>query len=222
MGTKAFLQAPRRRRSPLASLPQRVLVAAGIQRSRAAPARRRVEREGRDGRERPGVIVLGVDPGTIVVGYGAIEVGASGPRLVDTGAFRADRRAPVPARLCEIQRHLTALLERLRPAVVVVERAFAAKNVQAALRIGEGRGVILACAAASGAEVVEITPATAKKAVVGHGGADKFQVARMAAAALGLRAPPRPLDASDALALALAHVYHRTISAAHGNGTRRT
>jgi len=166
-----------------------------------------------------GRIVLGIDPGTILVGYGAVEMTGAGPRFFEAGVVRPDRRARVPVRLGAIQRQVTLLLQRLRPAIVVVERAFAARNVQSALRIGEGRGVILACAASLGAEVVEMTPASAKRAVVGHGAADKVQVARMAAAALGLREPPRPLDASDALALALAHVWSRFDCRPHGSRT---
>lgn len=207
-------------------LPARVLAAAGLiaplrARRSSAPvvelaqralARRTIAR---------GTIVLGVDPGTILVGFGAIEVTAHGPRFLDAGVVRPDRRAGVPQRLGEIQRQITVLLERLRPAVVVVERAFAARNVQSALRIGEGRGVILACAASFGAEVVEIAPASAKKAVVGHGGADKVQVAKMAAAALSLTEPPRPLDASDALALALAHIGTRLDGLTHGRSARQ-
>jgi len=203
-----------------AFLPARVLAAAGL----AAPKRSRGTSERVVAISRctiaPGTVVLGVDPGTILVGYGAIEVTAHGPRFLDAGVVRPDRGSAVPQRLGEIHRQISILLEKFRPAVVVVERAFAARNVQSALRIGEGRGVILACAAAFGAEVVEITPASAKKAVVGHGGADKVQVAKMAAAALSLREPPRPLDASDALALALAHIGTRLVSLQHGRSAR--
>jgi crossover junction endodeoxyribonuclease RuvC len=153
--------------------------------------------------------VLGIDPGTLVVGYGAIEVSTLGPRLVESGVLRPQRRASPAQRLGEIQTGLTFLLRKIRPQIVVVERAFAARNAQSALRIGEGRGVALACASAFGAEVVEISPAAAKKALVGHGAADKTQVAAMAAVVLGLRQPPLPLDASDALALALTQVWFR-------------
>jgi crossover junction endodeoxyribonuclease RuvC len=87
--------------------------------------------------------------------------------------------------------------------------AFMARNVQSALRMGEGRGVVLACAAAVGAEVVQLAPAVAKKALVGHGAADKTQVARMVARVLGVAEIDLPLDATDALALALAHLQRR-------------
>ena len=155
-------------------------------------------------------MILGIDPGTLVVGYGAVSSRSRTAGFLSAGVVRADRRAPVPERLATIQRRLIEILEQVRPDVVVVEAAFAAKNVQSALRIGEGRGVALACAAAFGARIVEMPPASAKKSVVGHGGAGKSQVARMVAVALGLREPPEPLDASDALALALAVAWDRT------------
>lgn len=224
MGKKAFL-------------PARVLAAAGLSPAEiSAPSRLR--RSGRGAistgrgldrrgelaiarrRLAPGTVVLGIDPGTILVGYGVVEVGSRSPRFVDAGVVRARRQGAVPERLGQIQREVSLLLDRFRPSVVVVERAFAARNVLSALRIGEGRGVILACAASFGAEIVEMPPASAKKAVVGHGGASKVQVARMAAAALGLRHPPRPFDASDALALALAHIGTRLEALTHGRSAR--
>lgn len=157
----------------------------------------------------PWPIVLGIDPGTRLVGYGALVVAPKGPRLLAAGGLRAPREADVPARLAAIRSSLDALLLRLRPSVVVVEHAFASKNVQSALRIGEGRGVVLACAAGFGAEVVQFPPASARKTLLGNGSAGKEQVARMVATILGLAEPPRPADLTDALALALAYVQRR-------------
>lgn len=151
-------------------------------------------------------IVLGIDPGTRVVGYGAIVARPRGPRLLACGALRADRNLSVPERLGWILDELDRLLLVLKPTVVVVEQAFAARNVQSALRIGEGRGVVLACAAAFGAMIEQFAPAVAKKALIGNGAADKTQVAWMVGQLLGLEKPPEPLDATDALALALAQI----------------
>jgi crossover junction endodeoxyribonuclease RuvC len=153
----------------------------------------------------PWPIVLGIDPGTRIVGYGAIVAAPRGARLLAAGVLRTPKSHDVPRRLGWIQTEIEHLLDRVRPTVVVVEQAFAARNVQSALRIGEGRGVVLACAAAFGAEVVQYAPAVAKKALLGYGAADKTQVAKMVAEILRARALPAPLDASDALALALAH-----------------
>jgi crossover junction endodeoxyribonuclease RuvC len=153
-------------------------------------------------------IVLGIDPGTRILGYGAIVLGARGPRLLAAGVLRA-REQDVPARLGMLRRELDLLFERLAPDVIVVEQAFAARNVQSALRIGEGRGVVLCCAAHRGATIVQYAPAAAKKALVGSGAADKTQVARMVEHLLGPKSKDLPLDASDALALALCHAQRR-------------
>src|SRR5204862_8025812 len=95
-----------------------------------------------------------------------------------------------------------------RPCAMAVEEAFAHKNMQSALRIGEGRGVVLSCASAAGVPVHQYSPASAKKSLVGNGAAPKTQVAAMVARRLELEEAPTPLDASDALALALTH-FHR-------------
>lgn len=161
----------------------------------------------------PWPIVLGIDPGTRLVGYGALVSAPDRPRLLAAGGIRTPRNASVPARLAAIRRELDDLLARLKPTVVVVEQAYAARNVQSALRIGEGRGVVLACACGFGAEVVQFPPASARKTLLGNGSAGKAQVARMVATVLGLAEPPEPLDLTDALALALAYVQRR------GHGT---
>ncbi|MCA8980154.1 MAG: crossover junction endodeoxyribonuclease RuvC [Planctomycetes bacterium] len=152
----------------------------------------------------PWPIVLGVDPGTRVLGYGAIVRRTEGPRLLAAGTIEPTSTLSVPQRLATIRFEFERLLQRLRPTVVVIEKAFSARNVQSALRIGEGRGVVLAAAAGFGAEVVQYMPSTAKKALVGSGQGTKEQVAAMAARLLGLETVPGPLDVTDALGLALA------------------
>ena len=177
---------------------------------RAAPAGARA----RLADELPGVavpagcrwpIVLGIDPGTRAMGYGALVLAPGGARALAAGVLRPARAAALPQRLAELRADLDELLRRLRPGTVVVERAFSARNVQSALRIGESRGVVLAAAAAAGARVVEIAPASAKRAVAGHGSASKPQVAAMVARLLGPSLPALADDATDALALALCH-----------------
>ena len=161
----------------------------------------------------PFPIVLGIDPGTAVVGYGALVLRPPRPRLLDCGILRASRALAVPERLGRLRTELDLLLARLRPTVLILERAFSSKNVQSALRIGEGRGVVLGCAGSLGVRVVEYPPAMAKKTVVGNGGASKEQVARMVAAELGVGELAAALDATDALALALTFVYKQNTAA---------
>lgn len=175
----------------------------------------------------PWPIVLGIDPGTRVLGYGALVVAPGGPRLLACGVLAPDGRAAVPARLAEIQVELEELLAALRPGIVAVERAFHAKNAQSAFRLGEARGVVLAAAARAGIEIREFAPASAKKAVLGHGGASKEQIARMIAQLLGTGPLDVPSDATDALALAFACTRRPTAGLApagqrraRGAGTR--
>jgi crossover junction endodeoxyribonuclease RuvC len=153
----------------------------------------------------PSEIVFGIDPGTLVVGWGVVAARGREFDALGAGVLKPDAKASVPERLAEIRVALDALLLEFRPTIVVVEEAFAAHNFQSALRIGEGRGVALACAGVFGAKVFQYPPAVAKKTIVGHGAAQKEHVARMVARLLGLAKPPEPLDATDALALALTH-----------------
>ncbi|MEO6710899.1 MAG: crossover junction endodeoxyribonuclease RuvC [Planctomycetota bacterium] len=160
-------------------------------------------------------VILGIDPGTRFVGWGAIVLTPRGPRLVAAGVIRAGS-GDLPERLGLIRRELDRLIELHRPIVVAVEEAFAHKNMQSALRIGEARGVVLSCASAVGVAVHQYPPAAAKKALVGNGAAHKTQVAAMVARRLELAAAPEPLDASDALALALTHVLRSMPQQRHG------
>ncbi|MEX1025660.1 MAG: crossover junction endodeoxyribonuclease RuvC [Planctomycetota bacterium] len=155
-------------------------------------------------------IVLGIDPGTVVLGWGAVLAVPRAPRLLACGVLTAPARASVPARLASLARQLEDLLDAVRPGIVAVETAFAAINVKSALRIGEARGVVLAAAGRRALAVDEIAPAAAKRAVLGNGRASKEQVAALVPQLLGL-APGLavPLDATDALALALAHLRRR-------------
>ena len=158
----------------------------------------------------PWPIVLGIDPGTRVLGYGAIVVATDGPRLVACGVIRPAARATIAARLARLQTELEELLRHLRPSVVAVESAFSSRNAKSALRLGEARGIVLAAAARAGLAVAEVAPAAAKKAVIGHGNGSKEQVARMVATILKAKPFGLARDATDALAVALAHVKQRS------------
>lgn len=157
----------------------------------------------------PWPIVLGLDPGNRIAGWGAVVRAPDRPRLVACGVLRPPARADAATRLAVIAEQLELLLERTRPAVVALEGAFASRNVRSALRLGEARGVVLATAARRGIAIVEVAPAAAKKAVVGNGAASKTQVASMVATVLGVELDV-PEDATDALALALAQVQRMT------------
>jgi crossover junction endodeoxyribonuclease RuvC len=150
----------------------------------------------------PYPIVLGIDPGTRHTGWGALLLVPQTPRFVACGVLDLPARASVAVRLGKLLEELEQMLSRLRPGWVALEGAFSARNVQSALRIGEARGVVLGAAARRGIRIREISPAAAKKAVIGHGGASKEQVARMMARLLGIELEGMADDATDALALA--------------------
>ena len=149
--------------------------------------------------------VLGIDPGTRVLGYGIVETRGSRIMPVCCGVVRAKMRGAYSERLRSIFSGLTELVERESPDVAAIEEAFYGKSVQAALRMGEGRGVAIAAVAARDVPVFQYTPAEVKKAVVGNGRAHKTQVQEMVRVLLGLREAPQPEDAADALAVAICH-----------------
>jgi len=153
------------------------------------------------------VKVLGVDPGTAATGYGVVERGEQGGlRLVECGVIRTAPRAPLSARLHQIHAALGELCRRHRPDVLAVEEAFHARNVRTTLVLGHARGVILLAGAEAGIDIAEYSPAMIKKTVTGRGGALKPQVGYMVAQLLRLKAPPRPADAADGVAIALTHL----------------
>lgn len=152
------------------------------------------------------MIVLGVDPGTAVTGYGVVDRdGAGSLRLIECGVVRPRAGAPLAVRLQTIFEGITEIIARHRPDAVAVEAVFVHKNVRSALILGHGRGVILLAAAQAGLVVTEYPPATIKKAVAGAGAATKAQIQQMVARILRLKTPPAPSDAADGVAVALTH-----------------
>ncbi len=150
--------------------------------------------------------ILGIDPGSRITGYAVVELRGVALGYVECGVLELDVDAPVATRLCEIREQLDLIIRELRPGVVAIEDVFIRENPRAALKLGQARGVALACAGAAGLEVHEYPPATVKQAVVGRGNATKEQVQYMVRALLGLRGVPR-VDAADALAIAITHAH---------------
>jgi crossover junction endodeoxyribonuclease RuvC len=154
------------------------------------------------------MIVLGVDPGTQVTGYGVVS-GADGsrPALVECGAVRPSAGRPLAERLLDIFHGLSGVIERTRPDVVCVEGVFYARNVRTTVILGHARGAAMLAAAVRGIPVVEYPPAEVKSAVVGSGKAGKDQVAFMVQKHLSLAEAPSPSDAADGVAVALCHIF---------------
>jgi crossover junction endodeoxyribonuclease RuvC len=160
------------------------------------------------------VRILGIDCGSQVTGFGVIESDGVTHALLDAGAIRTDAKLPMPARLLHIGAALRAVIERHRPEAAAVEDAFASVNARSALKLSQVRGAVLFVLAEAGLEVGEYAPATVKGSVVGHGRAEKEQVAFMIRSLLRLDYDIRPHDASDALAVAVCHAVHHPRRAA--------
>lgn len=157
----------------------------------------------------PAPVVLGIDPGLTRCGVGAIRGPVSRPRMVHAACVRTPSDLPVEQRLLRLHTALEALVAELAPAAVAVERVLFSGNVRTAMPTGQAAGVALLVAAAHGLPVVAYSPNEVKQTVTGDGRADKDAVARLVAAQLALDAPPRPVDVTDALAVALTHLAHR-------------
>ena len=152
------------------------------------------------------MIVLGVDPGSAVTGYGVVSRAEAGPpRLLECGVVRPPAGRGLPERLAAIHHDLATLIERHHPDVLAIESVFVRHNVRSALVLGQARGVVLLAAAQAGVAVAEYAPAVVKQAVTGTGAATKAQVQQMVARLLRLASPPRPADAADGVAIALTH-----------------
>jgi crossover junction endodeoxyribonuclease RuvC len=152
--------------------------------------------------------VLGIDCGGAYTGYGVVEMDSHGHLLCLTyGAIKLSPRETLARRLSQIYDGLGVLIVEHRPDEVAIEGIFYALNVKSALQLGQVRGVAMLAAAAAGLEVAEYSPLTIKSSVVGYGRAEKQQVQHMVTRLLSLAESPEPMDASDALAIAICHLH---------------
>ncbi len=156
-------------------------------------------------------IILGVDPGTRITGYGLIKTGGSSLEPIDFGCIRPPVDLETPQRYLALFNGLEKILDQYQPQAVAVETQFVYKNVQSAMKLGMARGVVLLASARRGIPIFEYAPKKAKLAVVGNGGASKEQVQKMVQFLLKLPILPEPEDAADALALAICHANRRLL-----------
>ena len=153
------------------------------------------------------MITLGLDPGLSATGYGAVIFERGGFTLERCGVWRPPQGLALALKLSFLSERLLALLDELHPAAVSVETVFAAKNVSSTVKLSHARGVLLAAAARHEIPVFEYEPRLVKKALVGHGQAEKPQVRAMVLALLARQRARVPLDAADALAVAICHLH---------------
>ena len=153
------------------------------------------------------MVILGIDPGLAIVGWGVIEYSGSRFRTLGYGSIETPAGMATEERLSLIYDGIRKLIETYHPTEMAVEELFFNTNQTTGIRVAEARGVIIMCAHRLGVKVFEYTPLQVKQAVVGYGRAEKKQVITMVTMFLGLQKPPKPDDTADALAIAVCHAH---------------
>ena len=153
------------------------------------------------------MIILGIDPGTAIMGYGLIEQKGNHLRALAYSCWRTPAHTPLAGRLLMLYEELDALLTTYAPDHLAVEELFFSSNAKTALAVGQARGIVLLAGAKRGIPVYEYTPLQVKQAVAGYGKADKKQIQQMVKSLLNLQEIPKPDDVADALGLAICHAH---------------
>jgi len=149
--------------------------------------------------------ILGIDPGTGILGFGVIDVNGRNTQMVDAGVIRTPVKEDDAVRLLTIYEELTDIIAANKPTVMSVEKLFFARNVTTAMTVAQARGVVLLCAKQADMQIFEYTPMQIKQSITGYGKADKKQMQEMVRVLLKLQEVPKPDDCADALAAALTY-----------------
>ena len=149
--------------------------------------------------------IIGIYPGTGILGFGVIEVIKGKPQLVDGGVIRTPVKEDDAVRLLTIYDELTHIIKDTNPTEMAVEKLFFAQNVTTAITVAQARGVVLLTGMQAGLIIAEYTPLQIKQSLTGYGRAEKKQIQEMVRVILGLREVPKPDDCADALAAAITH-----------------
>lgn len=151
--------------------------------------------------------IIGIDPGTGILGFGVIDVEGNKLKLIDAGVIRTPAHTPHDERLGEIFDGLTEIIASNKPDTLSIEKLFFTKNITTAMTVAEARGVAILVGRKAGLPIAEYTPPQIKQTVTGSGRADKKQVQEMVRIQLGLKEVPKPDDCADALAAAITHAF---------------
>lgn len=165
------------------------------------------------------MLVLGIDPGTAITGFGLVREDQAGLALVDYGVVTTPAGQPLPNRLQTIYQGLRDVVTQHQPRVAAVEELFFSRNARTALSVGHARGVTLLALADEGLSIYEYKPLEIKQTVAGYGGADKRQVQEMVRMLLDLDHVPQPDDAADAVAVAICHIHSARMMALLASAT---
>jgi crossover junction endodeoxyribonuclease RuvC len=155
--------------------------------------------------------VLGIDPGTLNLGYGVVDEEGVEMTMVACGALSLPSKVPVEQRLSSLYKKLSEIVARYKPDEVAIEEPFVAGNARSALAIGRAQAIAILAAANENLPIFRYLPTQVKQQVTNYGGSDKEQVQEMVRLQLGLAQPPQPSDAADALAVAICHLHQRHI-----------
>lgn len=153
------------------------------------------------------MIVLGIDPGYAIVGYGVVEYNNNHFRAIEYGAVTTEAHTPFNERIEKIYDGVSTLIAKYSPAALAVEKLFFNTNQKTAIDVAQARGAIVLAAQKAGVKIFEYTPLQVKQSVVGYGRAEKKQVQEMTRLMLNLDKIPKPDDAADALAMAICHCH---------------
>ncbi len=153
------------------------------------------------------MIILGIDPGIAIVGYGVVQYTGNKFKTIDYGAITTKAHTKIDFRLNDVYDGVCELIHKYKPDAVSIEELFFNTNVKTAITVAHARGVIVLAAAKCGVETFEYTPLQIKQALTGYGRADKFQMQNMVKIMLKLNAVPKPDDVADALAIAICHAH---------------
>jgi crossover junction endodeoxyribonuclease RuvC len=159
-------------------------------------------------------VILGIDPGTTIMGFGIIHISGSKMTLLELGVLQLHKLEDHPSKLKEIFEHSIVLIEKHKPDELAIEAPFFGKNVQSMLKLGRAQGVAIAAALSRSIPVTEYSPKKIKQSITGNGNASKEQVAAMLQSLLQITDMPRHLDATDGLAAAVCHYFQRNAKSA--------
>ncbi len=158
------------------------------------------------------MIILGIDPGIAIVGWGVIEFSGNKMKPLAYGAITTPAHTPITQRLKTIYDELSIIIDKYKPEAMAVEELFFNTNVKTAITVAHARGIVLLCASQKGIPDFEYTPLQVKQALTGYGRADKAQIQNMVKIMLGINAVPKPDDTADALAIAICHAHSHNLS----------
>lgn len=154
------------------------------------------------------MLVIGIDPGTAITGYGLVRIHRAGQlEALDWGVILTPANTPLPERLSQIHLSLEEILKKYQPESAAVETLYFQRNVRTAMSVGQARGVVLLALQQAGLPISDYNPKEIKQAITGYGAADKPQMQSMVRTLLNLKEAPEPDDAADALAVAICHLH---------------